>query len=191
MLQDSHLDESLMMESLLVPARTAKGALKNDALRLENGRVRKKCRMCRTLFITDASRFFFSDRSSRSESARDECTAYLIILMAMCCPVLWSSARITWPKLPLPITSRISYLNADKLRVIYTRARRRRSRRSRDVKKGEKKSMFAITSPVYRRRVDRLRAEKIFVVDHFYLPFRDLSQFIARKTLNRNFSSRE
>jgi hypothetical protein len=34
---------------------------------------------------------------------------YLIILMAICWLVLWSNARMTWPKLPLPITSRISY----------------------------------------------------------------------------------
>lgn len=34
-------------------------------------------------------------------------------------------------------------------------------RRSRDVKKDEKKCTFAITGPVYRRRVDRSRVEKI------------------------------
>lgn len=57
--------------------------------------------------------FSFSRIIARGESSRDDdrtVSAYLMILMAMCCPVLWSSARITWPKLPLPITSSISYL---------------------------------------------------------------------------------
>lgn len=82
---------------------------------------------CNNTFVHYAE---FSRIIARSESqlVRWLCTcisAYLIILMAMCCPVLWSSARITWPKLPLPITSRISYLRRKKctykLSIIYSR----------------------------------------------------------------------
>lgn len=50
------------------------------------------------------------ESDSRSMTVRRP-FAHLMILMAMYCPLLWSNARITWPKLPFPITSCISYLN--------------------------------------------------------------------------------
>lgn len=93
MFQDSHFDESLMMESLLVPARTVKAAAinkKNATVRSESERIRKNAGCIGHYLLRTRRVFFFSDRNSRCESSRDEYTvsAYLIILMAMCCPVL-------------------------------------------------------------------------------------------------------
>jgi hypothetical protein len=50
-----------------------------------------------------------SDDESVCVTNKPYSETHLIILMARCWLVLWSNARMTWPKLPLPITSRISY----------------------------------------------------------------------------------
>lgn len=69
--------------------------------------------MCITLW--DPSKSFSRSSSRIFNSTTAWLTKrflFLIIFIATCWFVLWSNARITCPKLPFPITSKISYLKA-------------------------------------------------------------------------------
>lgn len=66
MFQDSHFDESLMMESLLVPARTVKAAAinkKNATVRSESERIRKNAGCIGHYSLRTRRVFFFFFRS--------------------------------------------------------------------------------------------------------------------------------
>lgn len=69
--------------------------------------------MCITLWDPSKSFSLNSSRIFNSTTAWfTKRFLFLIIFIATCWFVLWSRARITWPKLPFPITSKISYLKA-------------------------------------------------------------------------------